>query len=483
MSFRYKIALSIFLLEALVMLGVLWQSLAFLEKRLTEQVDLSNKMFIAQLREYAVKEAVLTEDYANLQYQLENIDSSSGIDNIIVLDNDDNVLAAGKVEHLGQSLDKIVSVGNWRVDRIEGASGQLGRLAYQMNNSYSETATAGALGFGTSLAITGMLIIAAVGILIGTLLSRRLEKITEAIASIREGTLENLEVDESIDEIGQLSRFIQDMGKSISSRMTELVDLEEHTRFALQSAGAGAWRWDMINKSLHWSAKNFQLLGYIPNKNKPSIRLWRALVHPEDSQRVDFAVNQLLSEHKDLDVEYRIIRHSGEVRWMRNVGRMYFDHDKQPTEAYGLQIDISRYKNTEYDLWGQIFLLKKMLSASGECIITIGAKQEILLCNAATLFLFGYGKGELFGRPFYHLVSAEEREFVQELLDRDINSSDQLQHRRVVFTGVNKTHQPLPLQMKFEKYHDEEKYQRTTLLITSAAADVNHAARIQKADN
>jgi PAS domain S-box-containing protein len=307
-----------------------------------------------------------------------------------------------------------------------------------------------------------------------------LEKITETLSSIREGVVESFEVDESKDEIGQLSQFIHDMGKSISSRMNELIDLEEHTRFALQSAGAGAWRWDMINKNLHWSAKNFQLLGYIPNKNKASIRLWRSLVHPDDAQRVDYAVSQLLNEHKDLDVEYRIIRHSGEVRWMRSVGRMYFDHEEKPTEAYGLQIDISRYKNTEYDLWGQIFLLKKMLTVSGECIVTIGAKQEILLCNAATLFLFGYGKGELFGRPFYHLVSEAERESMREMLNRDLNSSDQLEHRSVVFTGLSKTGQSLPLQMKFEKYLDEEKYQRTTLLITSAAAEISHVIRNQQ---
>ncbi len=469
MSFRYKIALSIFLLEALVMLGVLWRSLDYLQGELNQQLDLSNKMFISQLREYAVKEAVLTEDYANLQFQLQNIDSSSGIENIVVLDNQSNVLAASKLHYLGQSFEALSGEGSWQVDPIEGASGQLGRLAYQINDNYSQAAAAGALGFGATLALTGMLMIAAVGILIGTLLARRLEKVTESLSAIREGIIDSFEVDSSKDEIGQLSRFIYDMGKSIASRMNELVDLEEHTRFALQSAGAGAWRWDMVNKRLHWSAKNYQLLGYAPNKNKASLSLWRSLVHPEDYQRVDYAVNELLTAHKDLDIEYRIIRSSGEVRWMRSVGRVYFDHDNQPTEAYGLQIDISRYKNTENNLWGQIFLLKKMLSASGESILTLGAKQEILLCNAVTLYLFGYGKGELFGRPFEHLVLETEREQVNEILQRDINSSEQLQHRGVLFTGVTKTGETLPLHMKFEKYQDEEKYQRTTLLISNAS--------------
>ena len=447
------------------MLVVLWESLGFLQTRLAEQIDLSNKMFITQLRDYAVKEAVLTNDFADLQYQLQNIPDDSGIEDIVVLDSESIVVAAHQIKDLGRAFDQILTSGNWHADTIDSASGNLGRVAYKINSGYSQRATAGALGFGITLALTGMLVIAAVGIIIGTLLSRRLEKITSSLSAIRDGMVDSYEVDQSKDEVGQLSRFIYDMGKTISSRMNELIDLEEYTRFALQSAGAGAWSYDLVDKRLRWSAKNFQLLGYAPNKNRPSFRLWRSLLHPEDFQHVDHAVNQLLNQHNDLDIEYRIIRPSGEVRWMRSVGRVYFDSDMQPKEAYGLQIDISRYKNIEYDLWGQIFLLKKMLSISGECIITLGARNDILLCNASTLFLFGYGKGELFGREFSQLVAENEREQVVEILSRDVNSSDQIDQRGLAFTALSKNGQTMSLLLKFEKYRDEDKFQRTTLLI------------------
>lgn len=469
MSFRYKIAISIFLLEAIVMLMVLWQSLNFLQNRLNEQIDKSNKLFISQLRDYAVKEAVLTENFSDLQFQLENIDPSSGVENILVLNSDDRILAGNRAEYLGNNFIEIARGNQWTVENIEGSSGELGKLAYQINNRHSQAAAQRALAFGTTLALFGMLVIAAVGILIGTLLARRLERITEALAAIRDGdtTMDTLPQDESKDEVGQLSRYIHDMGRSISSRMTELIDLEEQTRFALQSAGAGAWRWDMVHQRLHWSAKNFQLLGYMPNKNKPSIRLWRSLVHPEDYQRVDYAVNELLQNHKELDVEYRIIRRSGEVRWMRSVGKMYIDNEHRATEAYGLQIDITRYKNTEQDLWKQINLLKKMLSFSGESLITLGPRHEILLCNAATLLLFGYGRGEMFGRPFQYLVKQDEREYIAELLNREVNSSDQLRQHEIVFTGISKSGVSVPLKMRFEKYTDDDKFARTTLLISS----------------
>lgn len=466
MSFRYKIALSIFALEAVVMLGVLWQSLGYLENRLSEQIDLSNKMFIAQLRDYAVKEAILTEDFADIQYQLENVDPSSGIDEIIVIDNQGKILASSSNLNLGKAFDSLQNANAWQIDEVEGASGVLGLLGYRIDKSHNN-ATEGALRFGLGLALSGMFVIAAIGIVIGTVLARRLENIASSLNAVREGVVENFEVDQSKDEVGQLSRFVYDMGKSLSSKVNKLSDIEEHTRFALQSAGAGAWRWDMANKSLFWSAKNFQLMGYLPNKNKPSVRLWRSMVHADDAQKVDRAINDLIVKRKDLDVEYRVNRRSGEVRWMRSVGRMYFDHNNEPTEIYGLQIDITRYKKAEYSLVDQVDLLKKMLNFGGEGLLTLGSRQEVLFNNAAALYLFGYERGELFGKPFSHLILADDRPNLESVFASDVNSSDQLENGVLAVTGLTKSGDTLSLQIKFQRYLDNNHYQRTTLLISN----------------
>lgn len=467
MSFRYKIALSIFLLEAVVMLAVLWQSLSYLEERLSEQIDLSNKMFVAQLREFAVKEALLTEDFAQIQFQLERIDPSSEFVEIIVFNNQGVILASSSTESLGKNFNDLANEGSWQVDEVLGASGILGKLGYRIDNSH-KNATGGALTFGLGLALTGMLVIAAVGTLIGTVLTRRLESIANSLSSIREGVVENFEVDESKDEIGQLSRFVHDMGKSVSSKMNKLSDIEEHTRFALQSAGAGAWRWDMVTKRLFWSAKNFQLLGFLPNKNKPSIRLWRSMVHPDDTKKVDKAINELTTKQKDLDVEYRIIRRSGEIRWMRSVGRLYFDYNEKPAEVYGLQIDITEYKNIEYSMLDQLDILKKMLDFGSEALITLGSRQEILFNNAAALYLFGYERGELNGKPFAHLLGAEDEQKLAVLSGEDMHSTEQFPDGILNVTGVTKSGDTLALQLKYQCYANSQSYQRVILYISNA---------------
>lgn len=470
MLFRYKIALTIFLLEAVIIVLVLWQTFSYLERELSTQTDIANKTLVGQLRQNVVKQAFINGNLSDLQYQLLELHPATGIGGIVIFDNDNTVLASSNPDEVGQQFNNIAGDKPWNIEEIEGAGGLANNFAYYPSTVYRDNAFAKALVFAITLALFGMIVVALVGMSIGTQLARRLEKIATSLSFIRDGRPEKYEVDESRDEVGQLSRFIYEAGKGMSSRMSELVDLEEYTLFALQAAGAGAWRWDMVNENLQWSIKNFQLMGYVPNKDKPSIRLWRSLVHPEDYQRVDFAIEQLVSEHKDMDVEYRIIRRSGEVRWMRSVGRMYFDASKQPTEVYGLQIDISHYKNIESNLDRQVFLLKRMLGMSSECIITLGAQQEILLCNATTLFWFGYNKGELFGRPFYELAVERERESLTALLSKSINSSDQLEQRCIVFTGLAKNDKTFPLQMKFEKYQDQEKYQRISLLISPAVA-------------
>ena len=74
--------------------------------------------------------------------------------------------------------------------------------------------------------------------------------------------------------------------------------------------------------------------------------LWLRIVHPEDRQRVQDSLSELL-KRGTLTLQYRILRPDGEVRWLEDRARMVGDAHSQPLRFDGVATDISERKSHE----------------------------------------------------------------------------------------------------------------------------------------
>ncbi len=74
--------------------------------------------------------------------------------------------------------------------------------------------------------------------------------------------------------------------------------------------------------------------------------LWLDIVHPEDQPDVQLA-RQSWPEMQTLDLEYRIIRPNGDIRWVRDRGRVIFDETGIPLRLDGITHDITEQKLTQ----------------------------------------------------------------------------------------------------------------------------------------
>lgn len=77
---------------------------------------------------------------------------------------------------------------------------------------------------------------------------------------------------------------------------------------------------------------------FLANQN-----LWLEVIHPEDRDRV-WAERQKLFEKGSYEVEYRIIRPTGEVRWLRDRTQLIFDINGNPIRLDGIACDITKRK-------------------------------------------------------------------------------------------------------------------------------------------
>ena len=71
------------------------------------------------------------------------------------------------------------------------------------------------------------------------------------------------------------------------------------------------------------------------------------VIHPEDRESVRKAYDKFLAEGGDWQVDYRLMRKDGEVRWIREMGKAYLINHGIPEQTIGVLQDITEQKNAE----------------------------------------------------------------------------------------------------------------------------------------
>jgi signal transduction histidine kinase len=114
---------------------------------------------------------------------------------------------------------------------------------------------------------------------------------------------------------------------------------------ALRAAGAGTWHWNIRTGAIEWSLEQLAIHG---GANPASFDEWLSMVVEEDRQRVSEWIAQVLKTRQSaFQGEFRVRGADGVVRWVANLGTLYYDRNGQPIGAEGVNIDISALKAAE----------------------------------------------------------------------------------------------------------------------------------------
>jgi PAS domain-containing protein len=95
-------------------------------------------------------------------------------------------------------------------------------------------------------------------------------------------------------------------------------------RLALAATLTGVWEWNIRTNEVFWSQECYQIVG-MDSSTEKTIEGFQKLVHPDDLDRFNGAVQQSLSRKTPFDVEFRTITPRGEVLWLHNMGRAEYD--------------------------------------------------------------------------------------------------------------------------------------------------------------
>ncbi|MBD2437759.1 PAS domain-containing protein [Nostoc sp. FACHB-110] len=126
----------------------------------------------------------------------------------------------------------------------------------------------------------------------------------------------------------------------------ELRENEQRLQMALQASRMGTWDWNIQTGVISWSDNLEALFGLQPGEFDGSLEMFKQLLHPEDSDRVQAAIDRAITTGEDYKIEFRVVYPHGKIRWALSQGKVFYDQNNQPIRMAGSDIDITETKKS-----------------------------------------------------------------------------------------------------------------------------------------
>jgi two-component system, cell cycle sensor histidine kinase and response regulator CckA len=105
-------------------------------------------------------------------------------------------------------------------------------------------------------------------------------------------------------------------------------------------ANVGSWERDVVTGSVGWSDQMYRIYG-LPDDTQPVFQTFLSLVHPKDLGTISEAEKRTLAANAPIEVEYRITRPDGEVRFIRSIAEVFKNEQGAPVRFVGADQDIT----------------------------------------------------------------------------------------------------------------------------------------------
>jgi PAS domain S-box-containing protein len=152
-------------------------------------------------------------------------------------------------------------------------------------------------------------------------------------------------------------RLFQEIGRRLADALTSLLmfrnlrESEARLEEAQRIAHVGHWERDLETNRVTWSDETYRVFGLTPPRDGTfDFTKVQELIHPEDRQYMVGASAAAERGGPRYDVEYRVVRPSGEVRIVHSQGDVTRDDSGRPQRIFGILQDITERKRAEAEV-------------------------------------------------------------------------------------------------------------------------------------
>lgn len=129
---------------------------------------------------------------------------------------------------------------------------------------------------------------------------------------------------------------------------------QERFELVTRATSDAIWDWNLYSDEIWWNDGIQKLFGYTPEEMGGDIKYWKALLHPDDAERVirDIQLHIDTGKSKWTD-EYRFKRKNGTYAHVIDRGYVVYDKDEMPVRMIGSMMDVTERKSLEDQLTHQ----------------------------------------------------------------------------------------------------------------------------------
>ncbi len=209
----------------------------------------------------------------------------------------------------------------------------------------------------------------------------------------------------------KLATIIRDIRPQKAAEQA-LRESEELLRLAEQAGNIGSFEWDITTDRLRVSPEYEAVYGLAPGAFQGRREAWRRLVHPEDFPVIRAQYLEFTARHApQAEVDFRIVRPDGTVRWIEARVQMVYDAEGNPVRMIGIDIDITERKHAEEALRKSEATLRGFFNANAVYMSVLELHGDDIVyvkSNPRTAAFFGLSAEELAGKHGRELGLPEE---------------------------------------------------------------------------
>jgi PAS domain S-box-containing protein len=214
-------------------------------------------------------------------------------------------------------------------------------------------------------------------------------------------------------------------GMAERSRAEEaLRESEASMSLAANAANLGLWVWNVPGGDERWVSEKWrQLFGFADSEPVTYDRFLQ-VVHPGDSERVNQVVQHVLEHGGEYEIDYRITRPDGSMRWIASHGSVELDERGKPVLVRGVSRDVTKRKIAEEELRESEARFRTVANAAPVLIWMSGLDKLCTFFNKGWLQFTGRTIDQELGNGWTDGVHAEDRDRCLALYERAFDARE-----------------------------------------------------------
>ncbi|HXZ38201.1 MAG TPA: PAS domain S-box protein, partial [Thermodesulfobacteriota bacterium] len=196
---------------------------------------------------------------------------------------------------------------------------------------------------------------------------------------------------------------------------------------AQKIAHLGSFEYVAATRTTMWSEEEYRIYGLDPAGPSPAYELMLAkCIHPDDAALLHETFTQAMQTRSIYELEHRIVRPDGSVRWVYDLAHPYFDEKGNLLRYVGATLDITERKRAEERLRRQQGEIQTLLenTPAGLVLFEANPPYKVLAHNRyyQELFAEPFRSQGMVGLNVYEYAPAVEAEGVVAVFDEVVRT-------------------------------------------------------------